>query len=151
MAKMSSTATVTRAHLENKLALAKRCSREATLAGAKAAAIATVASAVPTVSSSVRDLLIFMHVGLVFMTELFIVQLASVRMLPWAKAHLNPTGQALVVCTVAGMAYFVAADKAILSLARRHSYESAPDHLKDTSFAGAAAAARPRPPAFFRP
>ncbi|XBI07038.1 hypothetical protein VPH35_134991 [Triticum aestivum] len=125
MAKMSSTATVTRAHLENKLALAKRCSREATLAGAKAAAIATVASAVPT--------------------------LASVRMLPWAKAHLNPTGQALVVCTVAGMAYFVAADKAILSLARRHSYESAPDHLKDTSFAGAAAAARPRPPAFFRP
>ncbi|XP_073358961.1 early nodulin-93-like [Aegilops tauschii subsp. strangulata] len=127
MAKMSSTATVTRAHLENKLALAKRCSREATLAGAKAAAIATVASAVPT--------------------------LASVRMLPWARAHLNPTGQALVVCTVAGMAYFVAADKAILSLARRHSYESAPDHLKDTSFAGAAAAAaaRPRPPAFFRP
>uniref|UniRef100_A0A453QMU9 Uncharacterized protein n=1 Tax=Aegilops tauschii subsp. strangulata TaxID=200361 RepID=A0A453QMU9_AEGTS len=75
------------------------------------------------------------------------------RMLPWARAHLNPTGQALVVCTVAGMAYFVAADKAILSLARRHSYESAPDHLKDTSFAGAAAAAaaRPRPPAFFRP
>uniref|UniRef100_A0A453QN40 Early nodulin-93 n=3 Tax=Aegilops tauschii subsp. strangulata TaxID=200361 RepID=A0A453QN40_AEGTS len=73
-------------------------------------------------------------------------------MLPWAKANLNPTGQALIVCTVAGMAYFVAADKAILSLARRHSYESAPDHLKDTSFhGGAAAAARPRPPAFFRP
>ncbi|KAF7093499.1 hypothetical protein CFC21_095911 [Triticum aestivum] len=148
---MSSTATVTRAHLENKLALARRCSREATLAGAKAAAIATVASAVPTVSSSVRDLLIFMHVGLVFMTELFIVQLASVRMLPWAKANLNPTGQALIVCTVAGMAYFVAADKTILSLARKHSYESAPDHLKDTSFHGAAAATRPRPPAFFRP
>uniref|UniRef100_A0A453G3H7 Uncharacterized protein n=1 Tax=Aegilops tauschii subsp. strangulata TaxID=200361 RepID=A0A453G3H7_AEGTS len=32
------------------------------------------------------------------------------------------------------MAYFVAVDKTILSLARRHSYESAPDHLKDTSF-----------------
>ncbi|XBI35244.1 hypothetical protein VPH35_120950 [Triticum aestivum] len=124
-AKMSTTATVARAHLENKLALAKRCSREATLAGAKAAAVAAVASAVPTP--------------------------ASVRMLPWAKANLNPTGQALIVCTVAGMAYFIAADKAILSLARRHSYESAPDHLKDTSFHGGAAAARPRPPAFFRP
>uniref|UniRef100_M8CPU1 Early nodulin-93 n=1 Tax=Aegilops tauschii TaxID=37682 RepID=M8CPU1_AEGTA len=127
---MSSTATVTRAHLENKLALAKRCSREATLAGAKAAAVATVASAVPT--------------------------LASVRMLPWAKANLNPTGQALIVCTagdgvaeaamagakaaavatvaaavpialiistVAGMAYFVVADKTILSMARKHSFQ----------------------------
>ncbi|XP_047093001.1 uncharacterized protein LOC124705205 [Lolium rigidum] len=119
--KMSST-TVTRAYLDHKLALAKRCSREATLAGAKAAAVATVASAVPT--------------------------LASVRMLPWAKANLNPTGQALIVCTVAGMAYFVAADKKILALARRHSYEQAPDHLKDTSFPGAAARRRP---AFFRP
>nr|XP_045087029.1 early nodulin-93 isoform X1 [Aegilops tauschii subsp. strangulata] len=108
MAKMSSTATVTRAHLENKLALAKRCSREATLAGAKAAAIATVASAVPT--------------------------LASARMLPWARAHLNPTGQALIISTVAGMAYFIVADKTILSMARKHSYETAPEHLKNTSF-----------------
>uniref|UniRef100_A0A453G3G8 Uncharacterized protein n=1 Tax=Aegilops tauschii subsp. strangulata TaxID=200361 RepID=A0A453G3G8_AEGTS len=65
-AKMPSTAAVTRGHLENKLALAKRCSR--------------------------GDLLIFMHVGLVFVTELLILQLASVRMLPWAKANLNPTG-----------------------------------------------------------
>ncbi|CAM0912731.1 unnamed protein product [Alopecurus aequalis] len=118
---MSST-TVTRASLDQKLALAKRCSREATLAGAKAAVVATVASAVPT--------------------------LASVRMLSWAKANLNPTGQALIVCTVAGMAYFVAADKTILSLARKHSYEQAPEHLKDTSFHGATA--RPRQ-AFFRP
>ncbi|XP_044959266.1 early nodulin-93-like [Hordeum vulgare subsp. vulgare] len=122
---MSSTATVTGANPENKLALAKRCSREATLAGAKAAALATVASAAAT--------------------------LASVRMLPWAKANLNPTGQALIICTVAGMAYFVAADKTILSLARRHSYESAPDHLKDTSFHGAAPRPRPPPPAFFSP
>jgi hypothetical protein len=66
--------TVTRAYLDQRLAVAKRCSRgsskkvfsfslhtllsisdtgcfaEATLAGAKAAAVATVASAVPTVS-----------------------------------------------------------------------------------------------------
>uniref|UniRef100_I1PZF2 Early nodulin n=1 Tax=Oryza glaberrima TaxID=4538 RepID=I1PZF2_ORYGL len=112
---------VTRAYLDQKLALAKRCSREATLAGAKAAAVATVASAVPT--------------------------LASVRMLPWAKANINPTGQALIICTAAGMAYFVAADKKILSLARRHSFENAPEHLKNTSFQGTG---RPHP-AFFRP
>ncbi|GJN00979.1 hypothetical protein PR202_ga18207 [Eleusine coracana subsp. coracana] len=114
-------ATVSCASLEQKLALAKRCSREATLAGAKAAAVATIASAIPT--------------------------LASVRMLPWAKANINPTGQALIISTVAGMAYFIAADKKILSLARKHSFEGAPDHLKNTSFQGAG---RPHP-AFFRP
>uniref|UniRef100_A0A0E0HKS9 Early nodulin n=1 Tax=Oryza nivara TaxID=4536 RepID=A0A0E0HKS9_ORYNI len=113
--------TVTRAHLDQRLALAKRCSREANLAGVKAAAVATIASAVPT--------------------------LASVRMLPWAKANINPTGQALIICTAAGMAYFVAADKKILSLARRHSFENAPEHLKNTSFQGTG---RPHP-AFFRP
>uniref|UniRef100_A0A0E0L7L1 Uncharacterized protein n=1 Tax=Oryza punctata TaxID=4537 RepID=A0A0E0L7L1_ORYPU len=94
---------------------------QANLAGIKAAAIATIASAVPT--------------------------LASVRMLPWAKANINPTGQALIVCTAAGMAYFVAADKNILSLARKHSFENAPEHLKNTSFQGTG---RPHP-AFFRP
>ncbi|XP_052158710.1 early nodulin-93-like [Oryza glaberrima] len=114
-------ATVTRAHLEQRLALAKRCSREANIAGVKAAAVATIASAVPT--------------------------LASVRMVPWAKANINPTGQALIICTAAGMAYFVAADKKILSLARRHSFENAPEHLKNTSFQGTG---RPHP-AFFRP
>ncbi|RLM54369.1 early nodulin-93-like [Panicum miliaceum] len=105
--------TVTRASLDQRLAMAKRCSREATLAGAKAAAVAAVASAVPTLAS-----------------------------VPWAKANLNPTGQALIVCTAAGMAYFVAADKKILSLARRHSFEGAPEHLRNTSYQGAA-----RPPA----
>jgi hypothetical protein len=29
----------------------------------------------------------------------FIVQLASVKMLPWAKANINPTGQALIIST----------------------------------------------------
>jgi hypothetical protein len=48
---------------------------------------------------------------------------------------------------VAGMAYFIAADKKILSLARRHSFENAPEHLKNTSFQGTG---RPHP-AFFRP
>ncbi|CAD6337809.1 unnamed protein product [Miscanthus lutarioriparius] len=113
--------TVSRASLDQKLALAKRCSREATLAGAKAAAVATIASAIPT--------------------------LASVRMLPWAKANINPTGQALIISTVAGMAYFIAADKKILSLARRHSFEEAPEHLRNTSFQGTGHLH----PAFFRP
>uniref|UniRef100_A0A453QN49 Early nodulin-93 n=2 Tax=Aegilops tauschii subsp. strangulata TaxID=200361 RepID=A0A453QN49_AEGTS len=62
------------------------------------------------------------------------LQLASARMLPWARAHLNPTGQALIISTVAGMAYFIVADKTILSMARKHSYETAPEHLKNTSF-----------------
>jgi hypothetical protein len=81
------------------------------------------------------------------LTLVLIDQLASVRMLPWAKANLNPTGQALIISTVAGLAYFVAADKKILSLARRHSFEGAPDHLKNTSFQGAG---RPHP-VFFSP
>ncbi|XBI35239.1 hypothetical protein VPH35_120945 [Triticum aestivum] len=100
--------TVTRAYLDERLAAFKCCSKEAAMAGAKAAAVATIAAAVPT--------------------------LASVRMLPWESAHLNPTGQALIISTVAGMAYFIIADKTILLMARKHSFEDAPDHLKNTSF-----------------
>ncbi|KAJ4820948.1 V-type proton ATPase subunit G [Rhynchospora pubera] len=62
------------------------------MAGAKAAVVATVAAAVPT--------------------------LASVRMLPWAKTNLNPTAQALIISTAAGMAYFIVADKTIGRLHR---------------------------------
>ncbi|XP_078168426.1 early nodulin-93-like [Carex rostrata] len=86
----------TRASLDQKLALAKRCSHEGVVAGAKAAVLATVATAVPT--------------------------LASVRMLPWARTNLNPTAQALIISTVAGMAYFVVADKTVLASARRNSF-----------------------------
>ncbi|XP_057803978.1 early nodulin-93-like [Salvia miltiorrhiza] len=84
------------ASLDQKLALAKRCSQEGAMAGAKAAVVATIATAIPTV--------------------------ASARMLPWAKAHLNPTAQALIVSTVAGMAYFIVADKTVLATARRNSF-----------------------------
>jgi hypothetical protein len=45
------------------------------------------------------------------------------------------------------MAYFIAADKKVLSLARQHSYENTPEHLRDTSFQGTG---RPHP-SFFRP
>ncbi|KAB2609785.1 early nodulin-93-like [Pyrus ussuriensis x Pyrus communis] len=79
----------------DKLAMAKRCSHEGAKAGAKAAVVATIATAIPT--------------------------LASVRMLPWARANLNPTAQALIISTVAGMAYFIVADKTILATAKRNS------------------------------
>ncbi|KAK4438198.1 Early nodulin-93 [Sesamum alatum] len=84
--------------LDQKLALAKRCSHEGVMAGAKAAVVATIATAIPT--------------------------MASVRMVPWAKAHLNPTAQALIISTVAGMAYFIVADKTVLATARRNSFNS---------------------------
>ncbi|KAJ4842117.1 hypothetical protein Tsubulata_033940 [Turnera subulata] len=90
--------TATLASLDQKLAMAKRCSHEGVLAGAKAAVVATVATAIPT--------------------------LASVRMLPWAKANLNPTAQALIISTVAGAAYFIVADKTVLATARRNSFKN---------------------------
>ncbi|PKA64565.1 Early nodulin-93 [Apostasia shenzhenica] len=53
--------------------MAKRCAREGVIAGAKAALFASVAAAIPTI--------------------------ASARMLPWARANLNHTAQALIVST----------------------------------------------------
>ncbi|KAA8523036.1 hypothetical protein F0562_009459 [Nyssa sinensis] len=84
------------ASLDQKLAMAKRCSHEGVVAGAKAAVLATIATAIPT--------------------------LASVRMLPWARANLNHTAQALIISTVAGAAYFIVADKTVLASARRNSF-----------------------------
>ncbi|XP_055801779.1 early nodulin-93-like [Solanum dulcamara] len=82
--------------IDQKLALAKRCSHEGAKAGAKAAVVATVATAIPTYACG--------------------------KMLPWARANLNPTGKALIVSTVAGMTYFIVADKTILKTARRNSF-----------------------------
>ncbi|XP_019167171.1 PREDICTED: early nodulin-93-like [Ipomoea nil] len=89
---------VSLASLDQKLAMAKRYSHEGVVAGAKAAVAATIATAIPT--------------------------LASVRMVPWARANLNPTAQALIVSTAAGMAYFIVADKTILATARRNSFKN---------------------------
>ncbi|KAL1816073.1 hypothetical protein ACET3Z_018647 [Daucus carota] len=83
--------------LEQKLATAKHCSHEGVVAGAKAAVVATIATAIPT--------------------------LASARMLPWARANLNHTAQALIISTVAGAAYFIVADKTVLASARRNSFK----------------------------
>ncbi|KAG5039289.1 hypothetical protein JHK85_011765 [Glycine max] len=66
------------------------------MAGAKAAVVATIATAIPT--------------------------LASVRTIPWARANLNPTAQALIISTVAGAAYFIVADKTVLATARKNSF-----------------------------
>ncbi|KAE7998840.1 hypothetical protein FH972_003342 [Carpinus fangiana] len=85
------------ASLDQKLAMAKRCSHEGVIAGAKAAVVATIATAIPT--------------------------MASVRMLPWARANLNHTAQALIISTVAGAAYFIVADKTVLATARRNSFK----------------------------
>nr|DAD23564.1 TPA_asm: hypothetical protein HUJ06_025027 [Nelumbo nucifera] len=67
------------------------------MAGVKAAALATIAIAIPT--------------------------FVSVRRLPWARANLNPTTQALIISivAVAGSAYFIIPDKTVLATARKNS------------------------------
>ncbi|CAN0900263.1 Early nodulin-93 [Linum grandiflorum] len=82
---------------DQRLALAKQCSHEGVVAGAKAAVIAGIATAIPT--------------------------MASARMLPWARANLNCTAQALIISTVAGAAYFIVADKTVLATARKNSFK----------------------------
>ncbi|KAK4797654.1 hypothetical protein SAY86_029980 [Trapa natans] len=89
------------AALDQKLFMAKRYAHEGVKAGAKAAIVAGIATAIPT--------------------------LASVRMLPWARAHLNHAGQALIISSVAGAAYFIVADKTILATARKNSFKQSSD------------------------
>ncbi|TMW81414.1 hypothetical protein EJD97_009783 [Solanum chilense] len=88
---------VTLATMDQKLAMAKRCSYEGVVAGAKAAVVASVATAIPT--------------------------FAIGKMSPWARTYLNPTAKALIISTAAGMAYFVVADKTILKTARQNSFK----------------------------
>ncbi|XP_009620110.1 early nodulin-93 [Nicotiana tabacum] len=90
---------VSLASVDQKLAMAKRCSHEGVVAGAKAAVVASVATAIPT--------------------------LACGKMSPWARANLNPTAKALIVSTAAGMAYFIVADKTVLATARQNSFNRA--------------------------
>ncbi|KAE8682763.1 Early nodulin-93 [Hibiscus syriacus] len=93
--------SATLASLDQKLAMAKRYSHEGVVAGAKAAIVATIATAIPT--------------------------LAIARTLPWARANLNPTAQALIISTAAGAAYFIVADKTVLATARKNSFNHAPN------------------------
>ncbi|XP_015885503.1 early nodulin-93 [Ziziphus jujuba] len=80
---------------EQKVLRARNCTQEGVRAGFKAASIACVASAVPT--------------------------LVAVRAIPWAKANLNYTAQALIISAASVAAYFITADKTILECARRNA------------------------------
>ncbi|KAL3498528.1 hypothetical protein ACH5RR_041260 [Cinchona calisaya] len=81
---------------EEKIHRSRECTQEGVRAGAKAAAIACVASAIPT--------------------------LTAVRTIPWAKANLNHTAQALIISAASISAYFITADKTILECARRNTH-----------------------------
>ncbi|KAM7276463.1 hypothetical protein ACFE04_018329 [Oxalis oulophora] len=80
---------------EEKIRRSKFCTQEGVRAGAKAAGIAGVATAVPT--------------------------LVACRTLPWAKANLNYTAQALIISAASIAAYFITADKTILNCARKNA------------------------------
>ncbi|XP_018837560.1 early nodulin-93-like [Juglans regia] len=80
---------------DRKILKARHCTNEGVRAGFKAASIAGVVSAVPT--------------------------LVAVRVIPWAKANLNYTAQALIISAASIAAYFITADKTILACARRNS------------------------------
>ncbi|XP_051137288.1 early nodulin-93-like [Andrographis paniculata] len=75
---------------------ADNCVQASAIAGFKSACVACVASAIPT--------------------------LAAVRTIPWAKANINYTGQALIISSASIAAYFIAADKTILE-GTRHNAE----------------------------
>ncbi|GKV10002.1 hypothetical protein SLEP1_g21429 [Rubroshorea leprosula] len=80
---------------EAKRLRAEKSSQEGIRAGFKAAAIGAVASAVPT--------------------------LIAVRKIPWAKANLNYTAQALIISGASIASFFITVDKAILTSARKQS------------------------------
>ncbi|CAH8360009.1 unnamed protein product [Eruca vesicaria subsp. sativa] len=79
----------------DKIKRAETSQQAGAIAGAKAAAVAAVASAIPT--------------------------FAAVRVFPWAKANLNYTAQALIVSSASIAAFFITADKTILQGARRNT------------------------------
>ncbi|KAI4380142.1 hypothetical protein MLD38_006365 [Melastoma candidum] len=48
-------------------------------------------------------------------------ELVGCRTIPWAKANLNYTAQALIISAASIAAYFITADKTILECARRNT------------------------------
>ncbi|KAH9761384.1 Early nodulin-like protein [Citrus sinensis] len=79
-------------------------------AGLKAAAVMCVVTAVPTV---------WLFSVIFSFTSCY--QLVAVRKIPWAKANLNYTGQALIISAVSIASYFITVDKTILECARRNA------------------------------
>ncbi|KAK2446297.1 early nodulin-93 [Trifolium repens] len=80
---------------EQKILRSNQCTAEGVRAGFKGAGIGCVASTVPT--------------------------LVAVRMIPWAKANLNYTAQALIISSVSVASLFIVAEKTIMACARKHS------------------------------
>lgn len=86
---------------EEKVSRAKRCTDEGVREGVKAAGIACVASAIPT--------------------------LIGVRVIPWAKANLNYTAQALIISAASIASYFIVAEKTILECSRQNTIKQYKD------------------------
>ncbi|XP_075508276.1 early nodulin-93-like [Primulina tabacum] len=80
---------------EAKIVTAENCIQAGWQAGFKAAFITCVATAIPT--------------------------LAAVRTIPWAKASINYTGQALIISGASIAAFFINADKTILHGAKKNA------------------------------
>ncbi|KAH7283825.1 hypothetical protein KP509_34G025500 [Ceratopteris richardii] len=76
---------------------ARNCADEGAKAGANAAAKAFVLATIPTIIGA--------------------------RTIPWAKANLNYTAQALIISAATLATYFIVSDKTILECARETSYE----------------------------
>lgn len=80
---------------EEKRARAKACTDEGMKEGLKAAFVACLATAIPT--------------------------LTAVRMVPWVKANVNYTGQALIISGATIATYFVVAEQTILECSRKQN------------------------------
>ncbi|KAG6545457.1 hypothetical protein Mapa_013057 [Marchantia paleacea] len=81
---------------EVRLARARECTDAGVRAGVEAAVYALIASSIPTI--------------------------AATRMIPWAKANLNYTAQALIISSATVATYFIVTEKTILACSREASY-----------------------------
>ncbi|CAM6050963.1 unnamed protein product [Sphagnum compactum] len=81
---------------EEKLKRATKCTDAGIKAGVRAAIIVAIATTIPTVIIA--------------------------RTVPWAKANLNYTGQALIISSSSVAAYFIVAEQTILECIHKASY-----------------------------
>ncbi|KAL2610388.1 hypothetical protein R1flu_028961 [Riccia fluitans] len=86
----------TNAEEERRLTRARDCTNAGVKAGVEAGAYAAVVSSVAT--------------------------FAGVRFIPWAKANLNYTAQALIISAATVGTYFIVTEKTILACSREGSY-----------------------------
>ncbi|KAB5512153.1 hypothetical protein DKX38_029181 [Salix brachista] len=140
---------------EQRILQSRLCTQEGVRAGIKAAAITCVVTAVPTILCVLADgfchfrrngrfsagngLLDFLsfQAPLVAkdLSKAHLVAkdlskaplLTAVRVIPWAKANLNHTAQALIISGASIAAYFITVDKTILECARRNAHYNKKD------------------------